>query len=85
MFLKNKNISFKIRRSKVTNYAALSIPSPKDVDCILASYIAYRRSNKTQFCSMFRHVHHKSNHSEGSDEFAHFAQIRKDLSDGVRL
>ena len=25
MFLKNKNINFKIRRSKVTDYAALSI------------------------------------------------------------
>ena len=27
----------------------LSTPSPKDVDCILASYIAYKSSNKTQF------------------------------------
>ena len=35
----------------------LSTPSPKDVDCFLASYIAYRSSNKTQFCSMVIHVH----------------------------
>ena len=27
----------------------LSTHSPKDVDCILASYIVYRSSNKTQF------------------------------------
>ena len=36
----------------------LSTPSSKYVDCILASYIAYRSSNKTQFCSMIMHVHH---------------------------
>ena len=53
--------------------------------CILASYIAYRSSNKTQFCSMIIHVHHKSDLSEGSDEFAHFARIQKVLPEGVRL
>ena len=63
----------------------LSTPSLKDVDCILASYIAYRSSNKTQFCSMIMHVHHKSDLSEGSDEFAHFARIQKVLPEGGRL
>ena len=29
MFLKNKNIIFKIRRSKVTDYAALIVKLPK--------------------------------------------------------
>ena len=29
MFLKNKNIIFKIRRSKVTDYAALTVKSRK--------------------------------------------------------
>ena len=29
MFLKNKNIIFKIRRSKVTDYAALTERAPK--------------------------------------------------------
>ena len=41
MFLKNKNIIFKIRRSKVTEYAALNVCSPlnaaeylfKDISC----------------------------------------------------
>ena len=60
----------------------LSTPSPKDVDCIIASYIAFRSSNKTQFCSMVMHVHHKSDLSEGSDEFAHFARIQKVLPEG---
>ena len=60
----------------------LSTPSPKDVDCILASYIAYRSSNKTQFCSMVVHEHHKSDLSDGSDEFAHFARIQKVLPEG---
>ena len=41
----------------------LCTPSPKDVDCILASYIAYRSWNKTQFCSSVIHVHHKSVHT----------------------
>ena len=45
----------------------LSTPSPKDIDCILASYIAYRSLNKTQFYLMVIHVHHKSVHSEDSD------------------
>ena len=58
------------------------MPSPKDVDCILAIYIAYRSSNKTQFCSMIMHVHHKSDLSEGSDEFVHFARIQKVLPEG---
>ena len=31
----------------------LSTPSPKDVDCILASNIAYRSSNKTQWSCMY--------------------------------
>ena len=44
----------------------LSTPFLKDVDCILASYIAYRSLNKTQFCLMVIHVHHKSVHSENS-------------------
>ena len=60
----------------------LSTPSPKDVDCILPSYMAYRSSNKTQFCSMVVHEHHKSDLSEGSDKFAHFARIQKVLSQG---
>ena len=41
----------------------LSTTSLKDVLCILASYIAYRSSNKTQFCSSVIHVHHKSVHT----------------------
>ena len=34
---------------------------------------------------MIMHVHHKSDLSEGSDEFAHFARIQKVLLAGVRL
>ena len=34
MFLKNKNIIFKIRRSKVTDYAALTLESAKKKKCI---------------------------------------------------
>ena len=60
----------------------LSIPSTKDVDCILASSITFESSNKTQFCSMVIHVHHKSVHSEGSDEFTHLARIQKVLPEG---
>ena len=30
-------------------------------------------------------VHHKSDLSEGSDDFAHFARIQKVLPEGVRL
>ena len=33
MFLKNKNIIFKIRRSKVTDYAALRVYSHPEVYC----------------------------------------------------
>ena len=44
--------------------------------------MAYRSSNKTQFCSMVVHEHHKSDLSEGSDKFAHFARIQKVLSQG---
>ena len=62
----------------------LSTP-PKDVDCILASYIAFECSNKTQFCRMVIHVHHKSVHSEGSDEFTHLVRIQKVLPEEVRL
>ena len=40
-FLKNKNIIFKIRRSKVTDYAALSnkIPTPQSQLLHLTKYI----------------------------------------------
>ena len=31
---------------------------------------------------MIMHVHHKSDLSEGSDEFAHFARIQKVLPEG---
>ena len=55
----------------------LGTPSPNDVDCILASYIAYRSLNKTQFCSMVIHVHNKSVHSEGSDELAHMRSLAR--------
>ena len=56
----------------------LSTPSTKDVDCILVSYIAYQSSNKTQFCSMFIHVLHKSVHSKaGSDELAHMRSLAR--------
>ena len=34
---------------------------------------------------MIMHVHPKSDLSEGSDEFAHFARIQKVLPEGVRL
>ena len=34
---------------------------------------------------MIMHVHQKSDLSEGSDEFAHFARIQKVLPLGVRL
>ena len=34
---------------------------------------------------MIMHVHHKSDLSEGSDEFAHFARIQKVLPEGVQL
>ena len=34
---------------------------------------------------MIMHVHHKSDLSEGSDEFAHFMRIQKVLPEGVRL
>ena len=34
---------------------------------------------------MIMQVHHKSDLSEGSDEFAHFARIQKVLPEGVRL
>ena len=32
---------------------------------------------------MVMHVHHKSDHSEGSDEFAYFTQIKKVLPEGA--
>ena len=38
MFLKNKNIIFKIRRSKVTDYAALKIVQLVSVCCISRSH-----------------------------------------------
>ena len=60
----------------------LSTPSSKDVDCILPSYIAFESLNKAHFCSMVIHVHHKSVHSEGSDEFMHLARIQKVLPVG---
>ena len=34
---------------------------------------------------MVMHVHHKSDLSEGSDEFAHFARIQKALPEGPTL
>ena len=34
VFLKNKNIIFKIRRSKVTDYAALSLETPNGVQSV---------------------------------------------------
>ena len=34
----------------------LSTLSPKDVDCILANYIAYQSSNNTLFCSVLIHL-----------------------------
>ena len=34
MFLKNKNIIFKIRRSKVTDYAALTTKETADTYCV---------------------------------------------------
>ena len=37
MFLKNKNIIFKIRRSKVTDYAALNFPFEED--CALNIFV----------------------------------------------
>ena len=55
----------------------LSTPSLKDVHCILASYIAYRSSNHTQFCSMVIYVHHKSVHSEDSGEIAHMHSLAR--------
>ena len=58
----------------------LSTPSLKDVDCILSSYIAYQSSNKTQFCSIVIHVHHKSVHSEDSDELAHMRNLARALT-----
>ena len=41
MFLKNKNIIFKIRRSKVTDYAALNIhiQSSKMKRCLLSTVL----------------------------------------------
>ena len=63
----NLNCLFQVRK--------LSIPSLKE--CILASYIVYRSSNKTQFCSMVIHVHHKSVHSEDSDELAHMRSLAR--------
>ena len=53
----------------------LSKLSLKDVHCILASYIAYRSSNKTQF--MVIHVHDKSVHSEDSDVLAHMRSLAR--------
>ena len=41
MFLKNKNIIFKIRRSKVTDYAALKSPAGKG----LTSWLLFVMSN----------------------------------------
>ena len=41
MFLKNKNIIFKIRRSKVTDYAALS-----NIFCYSDFYIVHGNSEK---------------------------------------
>ena len=51
MFLKNKNIIFKIRRSKVTDYAALSmfglhldvLYAPRDAFLIRADHYFYKR------------------------------------------
>ena len=34
---------------------------------------------------MIMHVHHKSDLSEGSDEFAYFVRSQKVLPEGVRL
>ena len=47
MFLKNKNIIFKIRRSKVTDYAALMISVFKLILCVGASsmYMVWRVSH----------------------------------------
>ena len=42
MFLKNKNIIFKIRRSKVTDYAALSYLLPDTDKLFLLYYALYR-------------------------------------------
>ena len=39
MFLKNKNIIFKIRRSKVTDYAALNKNVKHDVKLIYTVYV----------------------------------------------
>ena len=55
----------------------LSTPSQKDVDFILAGYMAYQSSNKTQFCSMVIHVHHRSVHSEDSDDLAHMRSLAR--------
>ena len=59
---------------KVVDIQVRKLSTPlKDVDCILASYIAY----KTQFFSMVIHVHHKSVHSEDSDELAHMRSLAR--------
>ena len=46
MFLKNKNIIFKIRRSKVTDYAALT--SQSDLGPYLLQYRLPMREQKTK-------------------------------------
>ena len=40
MFLKNKNIIFKIRRSKVTDYAALKLLAGKGLVSSVASFLS---------------------------------------------
>ena len=45
VFLKNKNIIFKIRRSKVTDYAALKEESCNLIDCF---FINFMKANPTK-------------------------------------
>ena len=46
MFLKNRNIIFKMKKSKVTDYAALSIKNKCFSMCFNDNYMKYARENK---------------------------------------
>ena len=70
MFLKNKNIIFKIRRSKVTDYAALSIEAnsmdPKQTAPIWLLKHFSRREKQTTFVAVGALRVKKSAHKSSS-------------------
>ena len=56
MFLKNKNIIFKVRRSKVTDYAALTL-------CMLGNFFMVLLSSDDFFKNYFKKIFQQHNQS----------------------